>query len=189
MLYHASPIPDIKTLTPHISNHGKPLVYFSSKPENVLVYLSNAVEKHCRERGFSHSGSYHKWGSYGFTKDGLLRLDEYWHNATQDTYKGVSGYIYAVSEEHLTPIEDIPFAFTSDAPVPIVSCEFIPDAYQALVSAAEEGKIILTAYSRNSSKMLDWIKSAITDEYEKSQDSPEYRFFLREHFDFLSRSQ
>ena len=189
MLYHASPIPDIKTLTPHTSNHGKPLIYFSFKRENVLVYLSNAVEKHCRERGFPHSCSYHKWGSYGFTRDGLLRLDEYWPNATQYTYKGVSGCIYTVSEEHLTPMEDIPFAFTSDKPVPVISCEYIPDAYQALLSAAEEGRIILTSYSQNSPRMLDWIKSAITDEYEKSQGSPEYRFFLREHFDFLSHSQ
>ena len=185
MLYHASPTPNIKTLIPHISNHGKPLIYFSSKPENVLVYLSNAVEKCCRERNFPHSGSYYKWGSYGFTKDGLLRLDEYWPNATPDTYKGVSGYIYAVSEERLTPMDDIPFAFTSADPVPVVSCEFVPDAYQALLSAAEEGKIVLTSYAQNSPNMLDWIRSAVTEDYESSQDSPEYRFFLREHFDFL----
>ena len=62
MLFHASPIPNIKTLTPHVSNHGKPLIYFSSKPENTLVYLSNAVEKCCQEKGFVHSGVYTKWG-------------------------------------------------------------------------------------------------------------------------------
>lgn len=73
MLYHASPFPNIKTLTPHPSNHGKPLIYLSSKRENVLVYLSNAVEKCCREHGFSHSGSYHKWASYGFNREGLLQ--------------------------------------------------------------------------------------------------------------------
>lgn len=186
MLYHASPIPDIKVLIPHVSNHGKSLIYFSSKRENVLVYLSNAVEKCCREKGYPHSGSYRKWGSYGFTEDGLLRLDEYWHNATCDTYKGASGYIYTVSDEHLTPMQDIPFAFTSAAPVPVISCEFVPDTYQALLSAAEEGKIILTSYEQNSPEMLNWIKTVITEEYEKSQDSPEYRFFLKTKFDFLS---
>ena len=51
MLFHASPIPNIKTLTPHVSNHGKSFIYFSSKPENTFVYLSNAVEKCCREMG------------------------------------------------------------------------------------------------------------------------------------------
>ena len=186
MLYHASQTPNITTLTPHISNHGTPLIYFSSKRENVLVYLSNAVEKHCRENAFPHDGPYNKWASYGFTEEGLLKLEEYWQNATPDTYKGVSGYIYAVSEEHLTPMSDIPFAYTSASPVPVISCEFVPDAYQALLSAAEEGKIILTSYSQNSSQMLDWIKATVTNEYENSQDSPEYRFFLKSKFNFLS---
>ena len=185
MLYHASQTPNIKTLTPHTSNHNTPLIYFSSKRENVLVYLSNAVEKHCRENSFPHEGSYHKWGSYGFRSDGLLRLDEYWQNATPDTYKGVSGYIYTVSEEHLTPMSDIPFAYTSTLPVPVDSCEFVPDAYQALLSAAEEGKIILTSYEQNSPQMLDWINTVITEEYENARNSPEYRFFLKSKFKFL----
>lgn len=43
MLYHASPTGGLTVLTPHVSNHGRPLVYFSKKRENVLVYLSNAV--------------------------------------------------------------------------------------------------------------------------------------------------
>ena len=185
MLYHASQTPNITTLTPHTSNHGTPLIYFSSKRENVLVYLSNAVEKHCRENSFPHNGKYRKWASYGFTENGILRLDEYWQNATPDTYKGVSGYIYAVSEKYLTPMSDIPFAYTSTSPVPVDSCEFVPDAYQALLSAAEEGKIVLTSYCQNSSKMLDWIKATVTKEYESSQDSPEYRFFLKSKFNFL----
>ena len=185
MLYHASPTPNIKTLIPHTSNHGKPLIYFSSKRENVLVYLSNAVEKCCREHGFSHSGSFHKWGSYGFNKDGLLQLDEYWQTATEETYKGVSGWIYTVSKEHMTPMSDIPHAFTSAAPVPVLSCEFVPDACQALLSAASEGKIMLTQYEQNSPKMLSWIRRTITEEYESSQNSPEYRFFLKSKFNFL----
>ncbi len=41
VFFHASRVPNIKTLTPHLSEHNKPLVYFSSKRENVLVYLSN----------------------------------------------------------------------------------------------------------------------------------------------------
>jgi hypothetical protein len=55
--YHASPIKDLKILEPRISNHGVPLVYLSKKRENVLVYLSNAVEKYCKETGFVHEGS------------------------------------------------------------------------------------------------------------------------------------
>lgn len=51
--YHGSQVPGLTVLEPRVSNHGTPLVYASSKRENVLVYLSNAVEKHCREAGFS----------------------------------------------------------------------------------------------------------------------------------------
>ena len=186
MLYHASQIPNIKTLTPHTSNHGKPLIYFSSKPENVLVYLSNAVEKCCREQGFSHSGSFYKWASYGFNKDGLLQLDEYYPNATRDTYQGVSAYIYTVSDDApCTPMKDIPFAFTSTEPVPVTSCELVPDAYEALLSAANAGKIVLTAYEQNSPKMLDWIEAVVREDYEKYRDNPEYRFFLETKFSFL----
>ena len=49
MYYHASKTAGLVCLEPRVSNHGIPLVYLSSKRENVLVYLSNAVEKFCRE--------------------------------------------------------------------------------------------------------------------------------------------
>ena len=58
MYYHASSVKGIKTLEPRISNHNIPLIYFSEKRENVLVYLSNAIEKFCKETGFNYSGAY-----------------------------------------------------------------------------------------------------------------------------------
>ena len=186
MLYHASPTPDIKILTPHASNHGVPLIYLSSKRENVLVYLSNAVEKCCREKGFTHNGSYRKWATYGFNKEGLLQLQEYYPNATEDTYKGISGYIYTVNEDvRFKPMEDIPFAFACSTPVPVTSCEQIPDAYEALISAADAGKIELTSYQQNSEQKLKWIETVIRKEYEKYQNDPDYRFFLETKFSFL----
>ena len=96
MLYHASQTPGIETLEPRTSNEGVPRIYFSDKRENVLVYLSNAVEKTCREDGFVHAGKWQKWASYGFTADGLLHFSEYYENALEDTYAGVSAYIYTV---------------------------------------------------------------------------------------------
>jgi len=75
MYYHASKTSGIITLKPHVSNHGASLIYLSTKRENVLVYLSNAVEKHCKQVGFEHNGAYRKWASYGFTKDGILLLE------------------------------------------------------------------------------------------------------------------
>ena len=59
--------------------------------ENVLVYLSNAVEKYCTDTGFAYTGQWHKWGPYGFDKDGRIRLEEYYPYALESTYRGVSG--------------------------------------------------------------------------------------------------
>ena len=105
MYYHASNVANIKELIPSVSMHGTPFVYLTTKRENALVYLSNAVEKYCKEIGLEHSGKYYKWCSYGFTKDGILELQEYWPDAVVDTYAGVSGYIY--SAENVTSAESM----------------------------------------------------------------------------------
>jgi hypothetical protein len=52
MFYHASRTKGIEILRPRISNHNVSLIYFSRKRENVLVYLSNAIEKCCKESNF-----------------------------------------------------------------------------------------------------------------------------------------
>ena len=67
MYFHASPIGGIEYLVPKVSEHHIPLVYFSTKRENTLVYLSNAIEKYCRETGYRYDGIWKKWGPYGFT--------------------------------------------------------------------------------------------------------------------------
>ena len=87
MYYHASRIKGIRRLEPRISDHGIPLIYFSKKRENTLVYLSNAVEKYCAETGFEYKGIWKKWGPYGFDKDGRIRLEEYYPDALESTYR------------------------------------------------------------------------------------------------------
>lgn len=183
MFYHASNTENIKELRPNVSNHNKPLVYLTTKRENSLVYLSNAVEKYCKEIGFSHEGSYYKWCSYGFTSDGILELQEYWPDAVKDTYAGVSGYVYSMAEApQAEAMKDIPFAATSELPVSVDACEYVPDAYEALREAADKGLIIIRSYSENSEKKLEWIKRCISSEYEKAQDIPEYKVFLEAKF-------
>ena len=115
MYYHASPVAGIETLEPRVSNHGIPLIYFSEKRENVLVYLSNAIERLCRKQGFAYDGPWQKWGPYGFNKDGTLRIEEYYPDALIETYAGVSGWIY--SAEAIDPA-DIPREYTeTDEPI------------------------------------------------------------------------
>ena len=182
MFYHASQIGNLHTLTPHISNHNKPLVYFSEKRENVLVYLSNAIEKHCKEIGLCYEGPYTKWGSYGF-QNGILCLDEYYPNALIDTYKGVSGYIYsAETVKNAEKLKDIPFAFATALEVTADNCEFIEDACEALLSAESKGEIIINRYETLPQSKLDWISSTIKREYANNQDKSDYCSFLKTKF-------
>lgn len=186
MYYHASQTPGIQVLKPGCSNHKTPLVYLSTKKENTLVYLSNAVKKYCEETGFSHEGPWCTWASYGFSKDGILVLEEYYPDATRDTYSGVSGYIYRIEKAPGAKAQqDIPFAAVTAEPVPVNGCTFVPDAYEALQRAAHEGLIILKKYEENSPKMLAWIESAIKSEYAEAAERPDYRYFLKNHFSFL----
>ena len=190
MYYHASPVKGITRLEPRISNHGIPLIYFSTKRENVLVYLSNAIEKYCRETGFSYDGRYQKWGPYGFDKDGRQRLEEYYPNALVSAYKGVSGYIYsAETVEDSGFAVQIPEAVTSSVPVEVSGVEFIPDSYEAILQAEKEGLITILRYEEMPQKMREWNERTIKEEYESASEHPEYRHFLKGNFpDILDRS-
>ena len=174
MYYHASPIHGITQLKPRVSNHGTPLIYFSKKRENVLVYLSNAIEKYCRETGFSYDGVWQKWGPYGFDKDGRQRLEEYYPDALLRTYKGVSGYIYRAETIPESDFEvQIPDAAASRVPVDVTGAEFIPDAYEAFLHEQEAGNILLLDYAHFASdpekfaKKRAWLEKAISEEIRK----------------------
>lgn len=183
-LFHASQTPGIRVLEPRTSNHGLPLIYFSDCRENTLVYLSNAVERHWLASGFPPCEAYHKWGSYGFTGEGLLCLEEYYPNATEETYGGAAGYIYTVETEKVRPLPEIPHAFVSEEPVGVTDCEIIPDALAALRRAEREGRLLLRFYEENSPEKLQWIERSIRREYAESDSQP-YREFLKAKFPFV----
>ncbi len=188
MYYHASPFPGITILEPRISNHNIPLIYFSEKRENVLVYLSNAVEKFCRETGFAWPGPWQKWGPYGFTKDGRLEIQEYYPNALEETYAGVTGYIY--SAERISPADfqlSIPHAVATSQPVTVAACEWVPDALEAILQAERQGEIAIARYEMlcQSEEFLSWNERTIRKEFCQAENHPEYRHFLKAKFSFL----
>ncbi len=188
MYYHASQTADIKVLEPRVSNHNVPLIYFSTKRENVLVYLSNAVEKYCMETGFEYNGNWKKWGPYGFEPDGTLRLEEYYPDAIKDTYEGISGYIYYA--ENIANTQDniqISNAVTTTENVSIDGCEFVEDAYLEIMEAVSKGLIKILKYEDMSEAKINWIENTIRQEYEEASEHPEYRHFLKGKFDFLER--
>ncbi len=179
MYYHASQTKGVKVLEPRISNHGVPLIYFSKKRENVLVYLSNAVEKYCKETGFQHSGKWTKWGPYGFTENGIQYIDEYYPSALIDTYKGVSGYIYEAKEIVDSGFEtDIRDAETSSASVVVTNCEFIPDAYEAILDAEQRGLLLIKRYEDYRESVLEFNKSFIKGLYQESFNKPDLQHFF-----------
>ena len=183
MYYHASPTGGITKLEPRISNHNIPLIYFSEKRENVLVYLSNSVEKFCRETGFPYDGPWQKWGPYGFDPDERLRLEEYYPNALEETYRGVSGWIY--SAEAITPADfdlRIPGAAVSAEPVDVCGAEFVPDALEAILEAEHQGLITVLRYEEMPERMHAWLQKITPKEYDEAADHPEYRYFLRAKF-------
>lgn len=182
MFYHASNVANIRTLVPFSSSHTKPLVYFSTKKENTLVYLSNPVERYCREIGFEPSDGYYRFMSYRFTEDNILEILEYWPNALEETYKGVSGYIYAASHIPNKQTMDIPYVIASETPVTIESFEYVSDAYLAIKQAEEKGKIKIARYQENSTDSLEHIKTLVCREYKKAQAIPEYKLFLEAKF-------
>ena len=183
MYYHASQTSGIETLEPRVSNHGVALVYFSKKRENVLVYLSNSIEKYCRETGFAFEGPCRKWGPYGFDKDGLQRIEEYYPGALESTYRGVSGYIYSAEciDEYEFDLR-IPDAAVSNVPVRVSGAEFVEDAYEAILKAEKEGLIRILRFEELSGDKLEWIDRVIKEEYQSSSDHPEYRHFLKGNF-------
>lgn len=186
MYFHASQIGKIKTLEPRISNHNIPLIYFSDKRENVLVYLSNAVENVCKEGRFTFDDLWYKWGSYGFERDGRLRFEEYYPNALEDTYKGIEGYIYSCSK--IDPYQNldikIPNTFITAQKTTVDNCEFIPDAYNEMINAEANGLITILRYNEfiSNIKRREWLKKTIIDEYRNNSAHPDYRFFLESRF-------
>lgn len=188
MYYHASPVKGIEVLEPRVSNHNEPLIYFSTKRENVLIYLCNAVEKYCKETGFAYSGKWTKWGPYGFNKDGIQRIEEYYPNALADTYQGVSGYIYSAEEIKAADFTlEIPDTAVSREPTIVTHCEFVPDAYEAILEAERAGLITILRYEDNNQAQLEWIQRTVPKEYENAVDQPEYRHFLEGKFPFVKR--
>jgi len=189
MYYHASNVKGLKVLKPHVSMHGKSWVYFSDKKENVLIYLSNAVEKFIKDKYNRPLKEYKKWASYGFTKDGRVRIEEYYPNATELTFKGVEGYIYKVEElKDKQPLNGIKNVFVTKEETIVSDVEKIQDAYDAVLEAEKQGLIEIERYETLSQERLQKIRKMITSEFEETQNE-DYKEFLLSNFVWLKEEK
>ncbi len=62
------------------------------------------------------------------------------------------------------------------------SMSLVPDAYEAILEAAEKGLITIMRYDEMPEKMREWNRRTILQEYEENADHPEYRHFLKGNF-------
>ncbi len=76
----------------------------------------------------------------------------------------------------------IPDAATSRSPVRVDGCEFVPDAYDAILEAEKKGLITILRYDEMPDKMREWNIRTIKEEYEAAKYHPEYRHFLKGNF-------
>lgn len=116
----------------------------------------------------------------------MLLLEEYYPNALEDTYRGVSGYIYRAAAIPKAPQEiGIPDAAASSLPVPVEGAEFVPDALEAILAAERAGLLALTRYGELTGQKRAWIRRTMREQYDSAGDHPEYRYFLKNKFPFL----
>ena len=164
-------------------------MYFSTKRENILVYLSNAVEKYIKEKYNRPLKQYEKWASYGIASDGRVRIEEYYPNATKETFAGVSGYIYKVNNlEDAKPLRGIQDVFVTQDEIAVDGCEYVSDAYEEILRAEHEGKILIERFEDITPKKREWIINTMKNEYENS-DNDDYKDFIRSKFDWVFKEQ
>ena len=83
------------------------------------------------------------------------------------------------------PVSDVPFAVTSEEAVAVVSCEFVPDAYEAILRAEREGLLRILHYAQTGDPFRAWIWQTMKHEYENAEKQPDYRHFIKGKFGII----
>lgn len=83
-------------------------------------------------------------------------------------------------------MSDIPYAFATNQKVKIEHCEFVSNAYEEIMKAEQEGKIVIERYENVSDNKHKWIEKMIIQEYRENEYAKDYQHFLRGKFSFLS---
>lgn len=174
-LYHGSQTGKLKILKPSVSEHGKPLVYFSS---NALVALLYAVKPIPKPFNFY---------PYGFDSQGRVVYSEYYKNAFYDIYHEKKGYLYICS--NIPKAEKLPainYVFTCEESVIPDSVLEISDIYTYFKSEEDKGNFIIKPLEDICLKEISYIHTELNKDIEKYnlRSLPEnpYSVFLKKHF-------
>lgn len=188
--YHASDIANLQELKPQSSVYiENPTLYFSSKMENVLIYLANPVKKFYEQKYGKSNQIFQKFATYGFNKEKLLTIDEYYPNALEENFGDVSGYIYEIEADPNSLCENkIPFVYSTNQPQKVVKSTYVPNALDLVLKFEQKGLIKINRFETLSEKKLQIIKQQVEDCYAKTNDKI-FKEYLTEKFSNLNLGQ
>ena len=179
ILYHGSRTGGIKTLEPRLADHDRPYLYLSTLEVVAAFYLCNGVERP------------YYWFPYGYSRNGIPYYDEMYPNALKEVSEGVHGYIYRVQaqEDQFLPFQGNPNAKLATAPMPILDCLDISNAYEKMLEYEKQGKLIITRFEEKSQRILDHDYQMILDYIRKKNmwKNPEcsYALFVKKKFPWI----
>lgn len=172
-LYHGSPVKGIKTLTPHVSTHGKPYVYLTDNPDLAVIYAHNVLPP--------------PYGCFPYSfKNGELHYDEVFPGQLEELYHGYPGYLYTCEVQGLRPLDRMNWIYLSEQEVPVSGCRSIPDLYEEILRLEKAGRVVLHRYETQTEEQLSIYRRLIREEVEQLRllDKPEnpYMQFISRHF-------
>lgn len=173
--YHGSPTGGLKELTPFISEHKEPYIYFATDPAVALLYSVHPVGK-----PFS-------WYPYGFDKNGTVVYSEYYPDALSDIYKEKTGYLYECDNVSDTQNStNINSAYTCKKPVTVDRVTKINDVYTRFMEYKSQGFFHIKLFNEISAKemqlVFDNLKQTIEQYKLFSKPECDMSRFIRNHF-------
>ena len=193
MYYHGSKTPNIKILHPNMSLHKEMYVYLTENIAVALIYTVNAIEVFFDQKNIKKPEVFQPWYSYGFDQFQIPVIEEYYPNATIETYSGKSGYIYLCEKpKSISNPTKIPTVFVTQEPVKTIEEIFIKDVYQEMLKYEKQGLLKINRFENNSDKFNEHILGMIKEDIHKydllKNVNHPYGVFLRAKFPVLFKS-
>ncbi|MDD3122340.1 MAG: hypothetical protein PHC62_02365 [Candidatus Izemoplasmatales bacterium] len=190
MYYHGSKVQGIKTLYPNLSLHNEKYVYLTTNKAVALIYTVNAIESFYEANNLKKPSNFQPWYSYGFDKELVPVIEEYYPDATIETYSGKSGYIYVCKQpKNYENPTNIHCAIVTKEEVYTLEEYYIKDVYKEILEMEKLGLIKIKRYEFNCESYLNNIYSMIKDDIEKNSLNTDlesnYSIFLRAKFPSL----
>ncbi len=173
MLYHGSPIGGLDVLSPELSEHGTPFVYFATDPLVALLYAVKPVSK-----PFSYY-------PYGFDGNGHVVYSEYFEDAFRILYQGQHGYLYECEKTaDMTQPTNIACAYASAYPVKVKRVTYISDLYEYYKKQLDKGVFSIRRFEEVPRVTYAHIIKTLRNEIApyNLQDYPEMQQFLVRYF-------